>query len=296
MASDASNGGFRDEEKTVTVRIFSSHESAELAAANLRARGIECWVKADDCGGMYPNLSAASGVRLQVRASDADAATALLDTQASPAEIRQVETEAIASSPPESSPPGKLSRSQILLGVAAGIILCLFYQWVNNLGTNTYYSYTSDGKRDEEWIYRDGYLVKFLLDRNRDGIWDHWVYYDRGRVTRSEYDNDFDGKPDETVTYSNGAPISTEKDTDFNGIPDEFCTYKYGTLQQVDFRPNSVKSTTQRWLYHNGVLMEILRGGDTNGNFKEVVRYDPFLNPISTNIPATFLLLSPSSK
>jgi len=93
----------------------------------------------------------------------------------------------------------------------------------------------------------------------------------------------FDGKPDETWTYSNGVVVKMEKDTDFNGTPDEFCTYKHGVVQQVDIRPNGAKYATQRQLYQNGVLVEILRGGDASGNFNEVVRYDPFFNPISTN-------------
>jgi hypothetical protein len=43
------------------------------------------------------------------------------------------------------------------------------------------------------------------------------------------------------------------------------------------------------------VVTEILRGGDSNGNFKEDVRYDEFFNPISTNNSTTFQL-SPSPK
>jgi hypothetical protein len=296
MASDVTNGGPHDEVKTVTIRTFGSHEAAELAVANLEAHGIECWANADDCGGMYPNLTAAGGVRLLVRASDAEAAIALLNTQASPAEINQIETEAVASSPPETVPLKKLVLGQILFGIVIGVILCLLYQWANNLGTKTYYHHTLDGKRDEVWVYRHGHLAEFLKDRNLDGILDHWTYYEHGQAVRSESDNNFDGKPDETWTFSNGSPATFEKDTDFNGIPDEFCTYKYGIIQQADWRPNGSKFTTTREIFQNGVLTEIWRGGDSNGNFKEVVRYDPFFNPISTNIPTAFQLLSPSSK
>jgi Putative prokaryotic signal transducing protein len=64
--------------KTVTIQTFGSREAAELAASNLRAHGIECWIQADDCGGMLPNLSAAGGVQLLVRDSDTEAALALL--------------------------------------------------------------------------------------------------------------------------------------------------------------------------------------------------------------------------
>ena len=296
MASESASGGPHDEVKTVTIRTFGSHEAAELAVANLEAHGIECWVNADDCGGMYPNLTAPGGVRLLVRASDAKAAIALLNTQASPAEINQIENEAVASSPPETVPLKKLVWGQILFGIVIGVILCLLYQGTNKLGTITHYHYTKDGKRDEAWVYRDGHLIEFIQDRNLDGIWDSWTYYEHGRATRSEYDNNFDGKPDMFVTYSNGCTATVELDTDFNGIPDEFYIYKYGVLQQEDVRPNGSKFTTTREIFQNCVLTEIWRGGDSNGNFKEVVRYDPFFNPISTNIPTAFQLLSPFSK
>jgi hypothetical protein len=66
-------------------------------------------------------------------------------------------------------------------------------------------------------------------------------------------------------------------------------------------RPNGAKFTTVHEIYQNGVLTEIDRGGDSNGNFKEKVRYDPFFdpigtNPVNTNNPAAFQLLSLPSK
>ena len=296
MASDATNDGPHGEEKTVTIRTFGSHEAAELAVANLEAHGIACWVKTDDCGGMYPNLTAAGGVRLLVCAADAEAAFALLNTQASPLEINQIEAEAVASSPPETVPLKKPAWGQILFGIVIGVLLCLLYQWANTLGTKTHYYYAKDGLCEEAWVYHDGHLVEFLLDRNRDGRWDLWSYYEHGQRVRSEYDNNFDGKPDETWRFSNGVLVSMEKDADFNGTSDWFCTYKNDIIQQADIRPNGSKFTTTREIFQNGVLTEIWRGGDSNGNFKEVVRYDPFFNPISTNIPTAFQLLSPFSK
>lgn len=300
MASDVTDDGAHDEVKTVTIRTFGSHEAAELAVANLEAHGIECLVNADDCGGMYPNLTAAGGVRLLVRAADAEAAVALLNAQASPAEINQIETEAAASSPLETAPLKKPAMGQIIsglvVGVILGILICLLYQWADNLGTKTHYYYTKDGKINEAWIYRDGHLVEFLKDRNLDGIWDYWVYYEHGRRVRSESDNNFDGKPDEWWTYHDDGTDVLERDTDFDGIPDEICTYKYGVIQQTDMKPNGSKFSTEREIFKNGVLTEIWRGGDSNGNFKEVIQYDPFFNPISTNNSTAFQLLSPSSK
>ena len=293
MASEPTDDGLHDEVKTATIRTFSSHDTAELARSNLEAHGIECWVNADDCGGMYPSLTAPGGVRLLVRASNAEVAIALLNVETS----NQSESE--ASAPSDITPENKNSRVPIGIVVGIVVLLCLLYLSTdkNKVGTTTYYHYTKDGKADEAWIYRNRHYIESMRDRNLDGAWDDWAYYDdQGQLTRVEIDNNFDGKPDETWTYSNGSPVTLEKDTDFNGIPDEFCTFKYGILQQLDMKPNGSKFITDREIFKNGVLTQILRGGDSNGNFKEDVRYDPFFNPISTNIPATFQLLSPSSK
>ncbi len=70
-----------DEDKIVTIEIFASRGAAEIAVSKLEAHGIECWIKADDGGGVMPYLSAANGVRLQVLASDVEAVVDLLKTQ-----------------------------------------------------------------------------------------------------------------------------------------------------------------------------------------------------------------------
>ena len=141
----------------------------------------------------------------------------------------------------------------------------------------------------------DWFLLLFTGDRNLDGIMDRWVHYDeRGEINTSAYDNNFDGKADEFWTFSDDGN-TVQSDTDFNGIPDEFSTYKHEIIQQVDFRPNGSKFTTTREIFQNGVLTEIWRGGDSEGHFKEVVRYDPFFNPVSTIISTEFKLLTPVS-
>ncbi len=293
---ESASGKLHDEEKMLTIRIFSSHETAELAAAKLKSLGIKCWVDADDCGGMYPNLTTAAGVRLHVLAEDAEVATALLDAKPSPAEIKQIEIEAVLAAPPKFSPIRKLAWGQIFVGIFLGIAICLLYQRRNEFVESTHHHYTADGKRDEAMVYFGGHMIEYLEDRNLDGAWDHWVYYKHGRAVRAESDNNFDGKPDEFWTFSEEGNDTLEKDTDFNGIPDMFCTYKNRIIQQVEIRPNGSKFATEREFYRHGVLTEIWRGGDSNGNFSEVVRYDPFFNPISTNTPTRFPLTPPASK
>jgi len=222
--------------------------------------------------------------------------SALLDAPATPAEIKQIEIEAALATPPKTAPIKKLAWGQIGLGIFVGIVICLPYQWKSKPITITHYHYTADGKRDEGWVYRNGHLIEYLEDRNLDGNWDHWTYYKYGRAMRSEYDNNFDGNADEFWTFSDDGLDTLQKDRDFNGIPDQLCTFKYRIIQTEEMKPNGSKFAKEREFFQHGVLTEIWRGGDSNGNFSEVVRYDPFFNPISTNLPTTFQLLTPTSK
>jgi hypothetical protein len=270
-----------DEEKIVTIEIFASRGAAEIAFSKLEAHGVECWIKADDAGGMYPNLALASGVRLQVRASDAERAVEVLKTEVSLPET--FESVAITKNTSTPSPKTKLAFGQIIIGIIIGVLLTLLYQWTKIEGTKTYYHYAANGQPDEMWIYQDGYLAEYRQDRNLDGKWDHRAYYEKGKVVRAESDDNFDGKPDAWWTYSDDGIDTCQRDTDFNGTPDEFSTYKKRILQGVEIKPNGSKFAITKEIFSNGVLTEIWRGGDSNGNFRTVEKYDAFFNPISTN-------------
>jgi len=148
----------------------------------------------------------------------------------------------------------------------------------------THYHYTENGMKDERWVYKEGRLFSHDIDRNLDGDFDYWAYYDNaGYVIRVEEDDNFDGKPDEFWRYSNGEITGMEKDTDFNGVPDEFYAYRFHLPVQEDIRPNGSRFTTTRILLSNGIVTEIWRGGDSNGNFREKIAYDHFFNPLQTN-------------
>lgn len=296
MAAESANGGFLEEEKKLTIRIYSSYDEAGLAAANLEAHGIKCWVNSDDCAGWYSNLTAATGIRLHVLAADAEAATTLLDSLPTSAELNQLETEAIAAAPKENVPLKKLAWVQILVGIGIGVFLCLMLTGSNDWKDKVNYNYTPDGKCYEGLVYWNHKLKSVYQDRNLDGKWDGWAYYENGHLVRSEYDDNFDGKPDVFFRYSNNTAVTSELDTDFNGIPDLFCTYSNGIMQQIDVRPNGSKITITREIFKHGVVTELWRGGDSNGFFNVVEKYDEFYNPIGTKNPEGFRLLSPVAK
>jgi hypothetical protein len=64
----------------VFIRAYTNRFEAELAEQYLADQGIEAMVQADDAGGMYAGLSLGrKGVRLLVRAEDAELARELLE-------------------------------------------------------------------------------------------------------------------------------------------------------------------------------------------------------------------------
>jgi hypothetical protein len=66
----------------VTLRVFSTHIEADLARSALEAAGLESMVAADDGGGTRPHMALTGGVRLLVRAEDAERAREVLDKPA----------------------------------------------------------------------------------------------------------------------------------------------------------------------------------------------------------------------
>lgn len=67
------------EDELVTVASFGDRVNAELARGLLEMEGIASMVSADDAGGMRPALQLTQGVRLIVRASDAERAREILE-------------------------------------------------------------------------------------------------------------------------------------------------------------------------------------------------------------------------
>jgi hypothetical protein len=162
-----------DQKRSLTLRIFPDHEAAQIAAAKLRAHSVECWVNADDCAGMYPNLTAAEGVRLNVWEEDETFANAVLVAKPTPEENKQIEIAAVLSPPPPAEAKKKLAWGQITVAFLLGLAASLLYQWQAGPTNVTHYHYTADGKRDRAWIYRGGHLIECDEDRNLDGAWDY---------------------------------------------------------------------------------------------------------------------------
>lgn len=62
----------------VLLGKYASEVDADLAIARLEGSGIEAFVIRDDSGGMLPNMSYTLGIRIYVRAEDAERAREIL--------------------------------------------------------------------------------------------------------------------------------------------------------------------------------------------------------------------------
>jgi hypothetical protein len=271
----------------VTLKVFSEVTTAESSASLLKANDIQCWLQADDCGGMLSALDSAQGVKLLVNPADAEPARALLAAIPDAAAFEAMVNSGPASgatAPPKSEVP-IVSLLQIGGGGGAGILLCLLYQWVSQQGVKTYrYDTDGDGKKDSVWVYRNGECVEIDEDRNFDGVLDSWAFYTNGyRCVSAKADNNFDGTPDAWWYYTNGVLTSAQLDTDFNGIPDVKSDFKYGQVIRSDWQPNGTNIVTLRNVFHHEVLTEEFRDTNWDGLFDLRIRYDAFLNPIATN-------------
>jgi len=299
MDSDSTKAGQGDPPQPgdiVELRAFSDSTSAELAKASLEAGGIECWLTADDCGGMLAAMDAVRGVKLFVRRCDADAASALLDSEfiaLGPPVPGESAVETTAAK--DASPQSRLSLGQLAAGVVVGVLLCMLYQWTSRFETKTYrYDTNGDGKTDEIAVYRNGYLIEQSYDRNFDTRFDYWNHYDSAfKRVLSKADDNFDGTPDVTWRYTDGLLASSSADTDFNGTPDVTSTFKNELIVQSDWLPNGTNIVTLRQIYRHNLLIEELRDTNMDGSFDLTTRYDAFQNVIQTN---TFMLLSPTSR
>jgi hypothetical protein len=70
--------------KLVVIGTFSDRIEAELARSALEASGVESMVRADDSGGMRPQLAFSNGAEVLVREPDAVRAEEILRTPAKP--------------------------------------------------------------------------------------------------------------------------------------------------------------------------------------------------------------------
>ena len=267
----------------ILIRTYGLIVDADLAAGQLRAQGIECEIRTDDCAGMYPSLGV---IQLLVDPVNVEDARRILKEEAV-ASRPAASLPAESSSSPALAPPARVYRfnSGVVVGVILGVLLHFGYRHYEEHRdrTNRYYNKTGTFL-EEEIVWRDGQMVERRLDRNGDGRWDDKLFFKDGLAVSEELDDNFDGKWDATLAFSaRGFVSGGQFDMDFNGVSDLTVTYTNGVTHRSDWRPNGTNVILLRQLFRYGVLEEELRDQNGDGLFDVSIKYDPFNTPIRTN-------------
>jgi antitoxin component YwqK of YwqJK toxin-antitoxin module len=139
----------------------------------------------------------------------------------------------------------------------------------------------ADGSPDAELHYeKEGTIIRAQHDRNFDGTWDYFEWFDKGAITRAEADDDFNGRIDSWLTYKSGNLHQTKFDLDAEGTPDIVSYHRYGVIQASVCCPNGSTNHVRVELYKNGVPQSIYRDADGDGLLEELINYDQFGNEL----------------
>jgi hypothetical protein len=282
-----------DPTDTVVVRTFATEATAQLAARRLEVAGIICVLARDDCGGNFPAMTTAGGLRLLVAPADADAARRLMEDIEHPGSDSEEPTEPIPSisepcPEPKASPPDRTSSARskrgfwlgLVVGVAVSGIVFGLYEYRQRHFTGAHsYDLNGDGKPDVWFRYFRGDHERWEQDRNSDGRPDEWVFYAGGWMFRSEGDDNFDGKPDTWYSYRNEVVVESKEDTDFDGKPDVTVRYESGVPQEAVWTPGESGVVRHKQIFRHGVLQEAFFDNDGDGVFDEKVTYDALQMP-----------------
>lgn len=266
----------RDE--AVVVRTYTNEVIASIAASSLGSAGIEAQIQKDDCGGAYPALQMARGVRLLVKPEDVEEAEKILLDM-------EMQDTGEAEEPEEPEDREKTKSNPILLiglllvGLVAGYFLS------PSLVDRTTYTgvvkedFNAAGKPGVFFHYVEGKLSRAEEDRNYDGKPDAWHKFGGGGIRTAEYDDNFDGIADKWETYKDRFNYFAKVDTDYDGKPDATVYYVNGVRQRTDWHPHDSAIIERRQYFGGDVLTEELVDNDRDGIFDLKITYDRYERP-----------------
>jgi hypothetical protein len=266
----------------VLLRTYSNEVEANIVASRLESEGIDAYIGMDDCGGAYPALQMAGGVRLLVKPEDLERAEKILreigteDSTGAEQEDEKEESES------EESRPRFMLRGGLyfLFGLAAGYFLSYaLTHWTTYSGVDK--RNWKDGRPGSITYYVDGVPTLVVEDRNYDGKPDARHHYEKGKLRTSEYDDTFQGRKNRWTKFKDPFNCVEKVDTDSDGKSDVTHFYVNGLTQRVDWHPKDSSTIERRELYKHGLLKEKLVDTDGDGIFDRKITYDDYERPIA---------------
>jgi hypothetical protein len=268
-------------DEAVVVRTYESEIAAGIAASRLESEGIEAHIHKDDCGGAYPSLQMAGGVRLFVKPEDLEDAKRILDEMDT-----EVSVEGERAEPEEDRKRSRLGVflviGSFLLGLALGYLLSPELRLRSNYTGVIKHDRNAAGTPGIYYYYVDGQFTRLEEDRNYDGKPDAWYKFVAGKISTSAYDDNFKGQPNRWATYKDRFNYVEKVDTDFDGKVDVTIHYVNDLEHRRDWHPGDSAIIERRDIYEYGILKEVLRDTDRDGVFDSKTTYDRFERPKET--------------
>jgi hypothetical protein len=227
-----------------TLKQYRTEQEASIDSLVLKELGIEFTIFKND-GGPYPSLSDIYGYSICVNDSDYENALKGLSQN-----LNVEDKQNSVSLPPESlksEPPGK--KMYFYVGIIIGIFIGLSVYWA-------YLNVKFHTSSYPKVIYRDGWAISMIEDRNKDNKDDYWQKWDNSGNSHSKADNNFDGKYDYWWDELDDSKEIEKRDCDFNGIPDETTFYVHYIIRKKYFHPNNPKRVIKFQEYSSSGILE----------------------------------------
>lgn len=141
-----------------------------------------------------------------------------------------------------------------------------------------------DGVVDTRAFMRGRRVDRIEVDRNRDGVFDRFEYYDerppervdptspdgRVEIARVEEANGLDTRITRREFYARGELARVEDDADADGRLDRWETYDAGVLARIDMDLNGSGFPNRRLVYRrDGSIERVEVDPDGTGNWRE---------------------------
>jgi len=210
-----------------TLKHYQSEPDAVIDSLHLKDMGIAFSIVKND-GGPYPSLSNIHGYSILVNDDDYENALNGLVKN-----MNNTDMPDKATLPTEKTVSVKAeNRWLFYAGAVIGIIIGLVAYWVHmNIG----FHFSGYPKT----IYKDGWAVSMIQDRNKDKKDDYWQKWDNDGNIRCKGDNNYDGKVDYWWKEKKHDIVVEKKDCNFNGIADETTVFKNFIIRCRYFHPDN---------------------------------------------------------
>ena len=252
-----------------TVFEASTGVEAHMILHLLQQAGIDGRVDGEFLQGGVGELPASGNVRVVVDPAYVAAARKVIaEWDSSQPKEKKVE-------PAKRPNPSYAGTIGFLVGATLASAILI---WAYNIPfTDEGVDYDGDGRLDETYYWRGGFISQIDGDRNGDGEIDiRFTYSNRLGLDGIESDDNFDAVFEHSTRFKAGKAVSDEIDFNGDGLVDHRIRYRHGVPIGRDLIDPVSRKIRKVERYQDGLLVEAEWDSDGDGTFDTLIKYDPF--------------------